>query len=106
MKTAKGIKTVRVVTETKVFNDFGNLVNAVNIFVITRLDKNNTSGFILAFRTYSETFENGGFETTLWISNCEMKNAEMFLGTVENAKRIASTMNAGIDSFKINNKLK
>lgn len=104
---AKGIKTVRIETANQVFNDYGKLVNEVKIFVVTKLEENKAmNGFNFSFKTYSETFGNGGFETTLCIKNASVSKLEMFLTTPAKAKNIASQIGAELTSFTTNNKVK
>ena len=108
MRLAKGIKTVRKVdTTTQVFNDYGKLVNPVNLYVVTELKKwANGTGFTVSFRTYSETFENGGFETTLSIKGIEANELDSFLTTVSKAKVIASQMGGELTTYSTNNRIK
>ena len=74
--------------------------------LITDLVKNEyTKGFKISFRYYNVSCENGGFETTLWIANCDIKLAKGFCCLKHEYEYFAKLVGATISSKKTNNKV-
>ena len=76
------------------------------IAIITDLQPiEKVNGFKISFRLYNNTYENGGFETTIWIENADIGLANMFCGMTHEYKAAAKMVGAKINSVKTNNKV-
>lgn len=74
--------------------------------LITKFELNDkTDGFRISFRLYNMTQENGGFETSLWISNAHIGTAKMFVGPKYDSEHVAKMIGAKITSYKTDNKV-
>lgn len=67
------------------------------VYLITDFETNKyTKGFKIAFRTYELTKGIGGFETTLWVSNCDPELAEAFCGETHEYRFVEKMLKAKI----------
>lgn len=74
--------------------------------LITDFETNEyTKGFKLSFRLYNVSEGIGGFETTLFISNCDKSLAKMFCGLKANYRYAELLTGSKITSFKTDNKV-
>jgi len=74
--------------------------------LITDFEVNNkTNGFKISFRLYNISEGIGGFETTLWVSNCDKSLAKMFCGFKNDYKNAEQLAGAKITSTKTDNKV-
>jgi len=104
---------IKVLKEDKISNSIiGETVEFYNstfdtiVCLITDFELNEkNNGFKISFRYYDITQENGGFETTLWVANCNKDLAKGFCGLNYEYKRFAKRVGATITSFKTDNKV-
>lgn len=76
------------------------------VCLITNFEEiKNINGFRISFRYYNITQENGGFETTVWISNSAPEMAKAYCGTISEINQTAKAFGAKVNSKKTDNKV-